>query len=406
MKKIRNITTIFLAFIMVLGYSGTSKAVLFYEDKISSALAGNLETGQLYYTVDPDKSVGIASMSKLMTYYITKQNIKEGKFKLSDVITVSKAAAFANQAGYSNMSLTAGVKVTIEDLLKGLLVLSGNDAAVALAEKVSGTEANFVKLMNAKAKELGFKHSVFYNSNGVTIFGDPDTKADDKYNKMSTRELFALIRNIFKEFPETSEYAAIDQLTIPHLGLDGKSTIPLKNEVKGVIGLKTGTTDEAGYCFSGVYDISKQDDSQKYKVVTIVTGANGYDMRNKTSLELLNYVTENYEYRPILRFSDVSPVTDYKASAYKEDFIPLYLEDAHKDTYLHTKPSDVKITLNEGVKAPYEDGQVLGQVTVMGNDKKEIKINLINKGYKAKVNFISRIGLLFKRILKGVVGLV
>lgn len=241
-------TLLSLALIFSICFLGTAKsyAIFGIEKKTTASLIGDAKSGTLFVAENIDEPLSIASISKLMTYYLVKEKIAEGKLKMEDKVKISINAS--REEG-SSLNLKAGEQISIKDLLDGLMVVSGNDSAVALAEVVAESESKFVTMMNEKAKELGLQNATFTNASGLTKNGQD--------NKMSTRDIFTLSKAIIEKYPEVLEYAKTTVLEQPSRNFKKESTIPLVGQVEGVDGLKTGHTDEAGYCLVSTMKIKK-----------------------------------------------------------------------------------------------------------------------------------------------------
>ena len=226
MKK--RIIAIFLSVLMIVGFMPTSQAVGFtYDNQVEVMYVGDIETGESYYKKQDTRVLPVASMSKLMTYLVAMDAVKAGKISLNDIVEINEEAASYNIPGYSRFDLVKGEKVSLENLLKGVLVVSGNDASTAVAIHVAGSVPEFVKLMNSKAKELGLSNSNFVNPTGLTITKGPKPQM----NTMSAQDLFTLGRHIVKTYPEVEEYGKMDKLNIPERKFSKPSTLPLRNEM-------------------------------------------------------------------------------------------------------------------------------------------------------------------------------
>lgn len=243
------------------------------EDKFTSYLVINSDSGEILGEYESEKVLPIASITKLMTYNIVKDSIKAGKISLTDQVTITKEMA---EIPGSSFNLKEGEVLTVDDLLKGMLVVSGNDAAKALAITVGGNEEAFVKLMNKKAEEIGLEHAKFYNASGYPV--------DDKENEMSTKDICKMTDYILKEYPEILDYSKIRILDYPSRGFKRKSSIPLLGEVKGVDGLKTGTTDKAGHCVVTTMKVNENTKEKPYRVIIVAMGASSKEERDKAEI--------------------------------------------------------------------------------------------------------------------------
>lgn len=285
-QKIYSIILLILA-IMLLPISNIAKAA---EEKGSmdniearSALLMEPISGKILYEKNIDEQFAPASVTKIMTMLLAMEAVDNGKMKLDDKITCSENA---KNMGGSTMLLDTGEVRTLEELLKGIAIASGNDAAVAVAEYIGGTESEFVNMMNKRAKELGMKNTVFKNCNGLPAEG----------HISSARDIALMSRELLKH--ETIlKYTGTYMETISE---GRKSPIELVNHNKlvrffdGCDGLKTGYTSEAKYCISAT---AKRNG---VRVLSVIMGAPTYKIRNRDAGILLNYGFSKYEGKKML----------------------------------------------------------------------------------------------------------
>lgn len=285
-QKIYSIILLILA-IMLLPISNIAKAA---EEKGSmdniearSALLMEPISGKILYEKNIDEQFAPASVTKIMTMLLAMEAVDNGKMKLDDKITCSENA---KNMGGSTMLLDTGEVRTLEELLKGIAIASGNDAAVAVAEYIGGTESEFVNMMNKRAKELGMKNTVFKNCNGLPAEG----------HISSARDIALMSRELLKH--ETIlKYTGTYMETISE---GRKSPIELVNHNKlvrffdGCDGLKTGYTSEAKYCISAT---AKRNG---VRVLSVIMGAPTYKIRNRDAGILLNYGFPKYEGKKML----------------------------------------------------------------------------------------------------------
>lgn len=248
-----------------------------------SALLIEPTTGKVLYEKNSNEKFAPASVTKIMTMLLTMESIDSGKIKLSDKVTVSENA---KKMGGSSMILETGEVRTVEELLKGIAIASGNDAAVAMAEYLGGSEDNFVKMMNAKAAEIGMKDTSFKNCTGLSAQGHMSTAKD-----ISTMSLELL------KHPTILKYTGTYMETIA----EGRKTpIGLVNHnklvrfFKGCDGLKTGFTDEAKYCISATAS------KDGVRVLAVIMGAPTFKVRNRDASMLMNYGFSKFESKKIV----------------------------------------------------------------------------------------------------------
>ena len=234
------------------------------------------ETGHVLATHQADERLAPASLTKLMTTYVVFHALKRQQIQLSDSVTVSEKAW---RTPGSRMFIEVGKQVSIEDLVLGMIVQSGNDASVALAEHVAGSESVFAELMNQYAQSLGMASSHFVNSTGL-----PD---DDHYS--TARDLATLARAVIEEFPEYYKWHSIKEFTFNNIKQPNRNDLLWRDA--SVDGLKTGHTDAAGYCLVS----SAMRDGMR--VIAVVMGTSSAKSRNDGSQALINYGFTFFETR-------------------------------------------------------------------------------------------------------------
>ena len=210
------------------------------ETKAKNVILMDYDTGEYLFAENAFVPVAPASMSKLMTVYVLFSKLKDGTLSLEDVFSVSENAWRTGGAasGSSTMFLPIGSKVTVENLIKGIIIQSGNDACIVAAENIAGSEEDFAELMNAKAKELGLKNSHFVNSTGLP---HPD-------HRMSAEDLARLAQALIRDFPEY--YSVFSQKSFTYNNILQGNRNPLLYSMPDADGLKTGHTAEAGFCLT------------------------------------------------------------------------------------------------------------------------------------------------------------
>jgi len=300
-------------------------------------------TGWILAEKQGDKRIEPASLSKLMTAYVVFDELKKGTIQLDDQITVSKKAW---QTTGSRMFIEVNTQVTVEDLLKGLIIQSGNDAAVALAEHVAGTEEAFAARMNSHADELGLTNSHFTNAPGLP---DPD-------HYSSARDLTKVAAALIREFPDYYKWYSVREFTYNDI-TQGNRNILLGRD-PSVDGLKTGYTEKAGYCLVGS---SKRDGM---RLIATVTGTSNKIQRADEVHALLKYGFASYESK--LLFDGGKPSTSvpvYQGASNSVSVAverPLYLTLAKgREPELQTE-----LQLPELMTAPVEAGAPIGQVRI------------------------------------------
>lgn len=384
MNKIKIKTIIVSLLILLLpinSFAANQNQVVGLEDNVKAYLIGNEESGDIYYQKNSSTVYPIASLSKLMTYLIVKEKIDEGKLSLDQEVVVDKEAAKFHSWEYSYLGLDEGEVYTIEELLEGLMVVSGNDCAYQLAITVSDSESEFARLMNMESSELGLDSQVYYNASGV------ETESGNQ-NSSSANDLFVLAKYIIDKYPEVLEYGKTRKIEDKRRDIDVESTIPLIDDIPGVDGLKTGSTDEAGYCLISTVNMKEIDSKDDFRTIAVVLGTDQKDTRDKVMSDLIYYVSRYYDK---VRVLDTNVAYDsLKINTAKQGYVDMYPD---KNVELIVKSGEtpaVKTKVNEDIKAPIKEGQVLGSANVT-YDNKEYDVSLISKSNLEEASLFSRI---------------
>lgn len=345
---------------------------------ISGAILGDLQTGEILYEYNIDKPLALASISKLMTYSILKDYIAEGKINLDDEITISQNAA--NTVG-SRLGMVEGEKIKVSTMIDALLIISGNDVAVAIAEHIAGSTDEFVKMMNEKAKKLGLTTAVFINPNGL-----PEDGKQPDQNYMSVKDLYSFVRYLLTTYPETLEITKKDELIIPERNFSKKSTNPLFGIVDGVDGLKTGYTDEAGICLVSTLPVSGNgQDKLDYRIIAIVMGALTHPERIEKSQALLEYGRNNFIMQKIA--SNEEKCDTITIGNAKIESVDVFVNDNYEKLIENGQTIKSEIVYNEEIKAPLEAGDKVGEINYYIGDEKinTIDVVVVDKVEKANI---------------------
>ena len=228
MRRIYGFFTFAAAFVLAVCLAAPACANL----NVRGAILYNMKSGKVLYAQDADRRIAPASLTKIMAMYVAMDHVKAGKVNLKDQVKISALAA---KQGGSRMRLRAGERVSLDKLMMGLAVSSGNDAAMAVAEHVAGSQKAFVRLMNAKAKKLGMKNTVFLNPHGLPAKGQITT----------ARDMLLLSQNYLKTHPKVMRYHRMK--TLDHRGVTTYNKNPLLKDCPGADGLKTGWIQASGY---------------------------------------------------------------------------------------------------------------------------------------------------------------
>lgn len=317
-----------------------------------SALLMEPKTGKIIYEKNSDEKFAPASVTKIMTMLLAIEAVDNGKIKLNDKITCSENA---KKMGGSTMLLDTGEVRTVEEILKGIAIASGNDAAVAMAEYLGGTESDFVQLMNKRAQELGMKNTTFKNCTGLPAEGH-----------LSTAKDIALMSMELLKHEKILKYTGTYMDTVSE---GRKSTIELVNHnklvrfFKGCDGLKTGYTKEAKYCISATAT------RNGVRMLTVIMGAPTFKIRNRDASILLNHGFSKFESKKVLsKDEEISKVymgenTDKYFIAKAKDNLNIILEKGQNGKI------ENKINIKE-IKNKYNSGDIVGKCEVyMGKEK-------------------------------------
>lgn len=381
-NKISSIIVVLLILLFPINALAANQSqVVGLDQNVKAYIIGNEENGDIYYEKDSSTPYPIASLSKLMTYLIVKEKIDEGKLSLDQEVTVGEEAAKFHSWEYSYLGLDEGEVYTIEELLQGLMVVSGNDCAYQLAVTVSDSESEFARLMNMKAGELGLDSQVYYNASGV------QTESGNQ-NSSSAKDLYVLSKYIIEKYPEVLEYSKVRKIEDKRREIDVNSTIPLIGEIPGVDGLKTGSTEEAGYCLVSTVDMKEIDSKDDFRTIAVLLGADQKDTRDKAMSDLIYYVSRYYDKVKVL---DTNVAYDsLKVNTAKQGYVELYPNQNVEMIVKTGENPAVKTKLQENIKAPIKSGQVLGNANVSYEDK-EYDVSLISKSNLDEASLFARI---------------
>lgn len=347
---------------------------LAYETSARNAILMDFDTGEYLYEKNIKESVPPASMSKLMTVYILMSKIKDGSIKLDDTFSVSENAWRKGGAatGGSTMFLSIGDNVSVENLIKGIVIQSGNDACITVAENISGSEEDFAILMNKTAKKLGLENSSFANSTGLP---HPD-------QKMSMEDLAILSRHIIKEFPDLYHYFKEKEFTYNNIKQGNRN--PLLYTMDGADGLKTGHTEEAGFCL----DASATKGNRR--LIEVMSGMNSNKERSEEAERLMNWGFR--EFGNYLLFRKQQVISDVAVWYGKDKKVDLIVADDVLKTIHLSQIDHVKTTVefDEPVKAPIEAGQQLGMLKIEIKGQNAISVPLVAAKNVEKVGLLGR----------------
>ena len=355
------------------------------ETKARAAILMDYTTGQYLYTKDHKRMLQPASMSKLMTVYIIFDKLKNGSLSLEDTFTVSENAWRKGGAasGGSTMFLKIGQKVRVEDILRGILIQSGNDACIVAAENIAGSEEDFAQQMNVKAHQLGLNNSSFANSTGLP---DPD-------QKMSMEDLALLAKAIIQEFPEFYHIFSEKYFTFNNIKQGNRN--PLLYSMPNADGMKTGHTEEAGFSLTAT---AKRGDR---RLIEVMSGMKSNKERSEEAEKLMSWGFREFDNYQILNKNQV--IAEIPVWFGTQKSVAAEVEDNVIRTIARSKVFDTKMTAvyNSPVVAPIKKGDKLGVVRVEIPDFETFEVPLVAVQDVQKVGFFGRIKENLKYLLFG-----
>ena len=344
-------------------------------DIIPGSVSGILieaNSGKIIYEKNKDKQVSVASMTKMVAQIIILEHIENGSIKWDDVVTVSKNA---EDMGGSQIYIQQGEKITIEDLMKGISMASGNDATVQMAEVIGGSEEKFVKMMNDKVKELGLKNTHFKNCTGL----------DEEGHYSSAYDMAIIARDLVANHPEILRFSSMYE---DYLRENTENKFWLVNTNKlvrfydGADGLKTGHTDAAKYCLAAT---AKRNG---VRLIGVVLGVESAQARNVEAMNLLDYGFNNTKVNFLKEKGSI--IKEIKLDKASIPNINIVLKDDLKvveiaDGLKHKYNFDVK--LND-INLPVKVGDIVGKINVLENGKSVSSFNLTVEKNVYKLSYI------------------
>jgi len=348
------------------------------EIKARTAILQDFLSGEILYEKEPDRSIYPASMTKIMTAIIAFDLIKSGDLDLNDKFIISEKAWRLSTAGYSSMFVMVGDEVSVENLLKGIIVASGNDACIALAEGIAGTEEEFAILMTMKAKELGMENTNFANSSGIN---DPD-------NYSTVRDILIMSNHLIKEHPDLYTWFSEKEFTWDRTGGDPitqGNRNPLLYKNLGVDGIKTG------YLAVEKYSLASSLVRNGRRLVAVGSGFETKNSRSRESSKLLTYGLTNFDLIEIAKAK--KPIDKVDVWLGKENELEVYVD---KDIYKTIKKAQkrlLKISVNYTgpVEAPINKNQVIGKLKVVYDQDLIGEYDLLASKDIKKVNIFTRL---------------
>src|SRR6056300_518954 len=365
-------------FLILLFLSSISNSYSNIEIKARTAILQDFLSGEILYEKDPDIQIYPASMTKIMTSIVAFDLIKSGNLSLDDKFIVSEKAWRLSTAGYSSMFIMVGDEVSVENLLHGIITASGNDACVALAEGIAGTEEEFAILMTTKAKELGMENTNFANSSGIN---DPD-------NYSTVRDILKMSRYLIQKHPDFYEWFSLLEFTWDRTGGDPitqGNRNPLLYKNMGADGIKTG------YLAVEKYSLASSIIRNGRRLIAVGSGFETKNTRSKESSKLLTYGLTNFDLVNISKANE--PFEKIDVWLGKQDKVDVYTNEDIYKTIKKAKKKLLKVSVKyEGpIEAPIKKDEKVAILKVVYDDELVGEYDLLASNEVKKVNFVSRL---------------
>jgi D-alanyl-D-alanine carboxypeptidase (penicillin-binding protein 5/6) len=365
-------------FLILLFLSSISNSHSNIEIKARTAILQDFLSGEILYEKDPDMQIYPASMTKIMTSIIAFDLIKSGNLSLDDKFIVSEKAWRLSTAGYSSMFIMVGDEVSVENLLHGIITASGNDACVALAEGIAGTEEEFAILMTAKAKELGMENTNFANSSGIN---DPD-------NYSTVKDILKMSKYLIQKHPDFYEWFSLLEFTWDRTGGDPitqGNRNPLLYKNMGVDGIKTG------YLAVEKYSLASSLVRNGRRLIAVGSGFETKNSRSRESSKLLTYGLTNFDLVEINKSSETIDKVDVWLGT--ENQVDVYVNQDIFKTIKKAKKNLLKVALKyEGpIEAPIKKDDVIGKFRVVYDEELIGEYDLLAAKDVDKVNIFTRL---------------
>ena len=346
--------------------------------KVKTAILQDYLSGEILYEKEPDLMIFPASMTKIMTSIIAFDLLKNGQLNLDEKFMVSENAWRLANAGYSSMFIMVGDEVSVENLLRGIIVASGNDACIALAEGIAGSEEEFAIMMTAKAKEIGMYNTNFTNSSGIN---DPD-------NYSTVRDILTMSNYLIKNYPEYYKYFAEKKFTWDRTGGDPitqGNRNPLLYKNFGVDGIKTG------YLSYEKYSLASSLVKNKRRLISVGSGFTSKKERSKQSARLLFYGLTNFD--TIQIYNEDNSFQDLEVWLGKKNTVKTHFKSNIYKTIPKARLKYLKVIINyQGpIKAPITKDQKVGVVKIYYKDEIIDQLDLLASENIDEVNKFTKL---------------
>ena len=366
----------FLTLITILLFTFSANAAL--DIKARTAILQDYLSGEILYEKDADQSIYPASMTKIMTAIIAFELIKSGDLDMEEKFIISENAWRLSSAGYSSMFVMIGDEVSVKDLLKGIIIASGNDACVALAEGIAGTEDEFALLMTAKAKEIGMMNTNFANSSGI----------NNTENNSTVRDIMIMSKYLIDNYPEEYKMFAEKEFTWDRTGGDPitqGNRNPLLYKNFGVDGIKTG------YLAVEKYSLASSLFRNGRRLIAVGSGFKTKKDRSRESAKLLTWGLTNFDLIEITKSS--TPIETAEVWLGKKNSVKTYVKNDIYKTIPKARKKFLKVSIkyNGPIEAPINKDDVLGRLIVLYKDDLVGQYDLLAFEDVKRLNIFSRL---------------
>ena len=346
--------------------------------KARSVILQDFISGKILYEDNADLSIYPASMTKIMTSIIAFELLSKGEINLDDKFIVSENAWRLSKAGYSSMFIMVNDEVTVEELLKGIIIASGNDACVALAEGIAGSEEEFALLMTEKAREIGMKNTNFANSSGINHVD----------NNSTVRDIMIMSNYLIKTYPNYYEYFKEKEFTWDRTGGDPitqGNRNPLLYKNIGADGIKTG------YLAVEKYSLASSIVKNNRRLIAVGSGFESKNARSRESSKLLTWGINNFSLIEIAKKD--KPIDTMEVWLGSKEMVKVYVSEDVYETIPRTRKKNLKvsITYDGPIEAPIKKNDVLGLMKIIYKDEIINEFKILAFEDVKKVNIFSRL---------------
>ena len=367
----------YLSLLLIIFVSLIKPVFANFDINARTAIVQDYLSGKILFEKDADRQIFPASMTKIMTSIIAFDLLKSGELSLDDKFLVSENAWRLSQAGYSSMFIMVGDEITVENLLRGIIVSSGNDACIALAEGIAGTEEEFAIMMTEKAREIGMENTNFSNSSGINA---PD-------NLSTVRDILIMSNYLIKNYPNYYEYYKETEFTWERTGGDPikqGNRNPLLYKNIGVDGIKTG------YLAYEKYSLASTIKRNERRIIAVGSGFESKNSRSKESLKLLTYGLTNFDTIKIAKKDEIFDELDVWQG--KQKTVKSYINENVYQTIPKAKKKYLKVLIDyQGpLKAPILKNDIIGKVKITYKDEQIGEYDLLAFENVKRQNIFSR----------------